>query len=194
MKTAKLSLTLGFGGLLMLLSGAAQAHPLSQHIGGLAAGIIHPLTGWDHLAAMLAIGIWIGQTRRMAFTRLSAACLGALVAGGVLGMNLTVSVEGGLIASLFALGLLIALAARPAPVWAAVAVAVFGGIHGFAHGAEMSVSMASVAYIGGLATTSFGLQVLGLGIVRFAERTSSWSLLRLSGGVLAIACVGLLVA
>jgi urease accessory protein len=47
---------------LLLLSGLALSLPAAAHPGhaetGFAAGLLHPLTGLDHLLALLAVGLW----------------------------------------------------------------------------------------------------------------------------------------
>jgi urease accessory protein len=192
MKPAKSLPLASLVGFLLLLPGSANAHPLAQHISGFFAGMIHPLTGWDHLAALLALGIWIGQMHRDCFWKLSGALLVALVAGCMLGMGTGVAVEGGIIASLATLGLLVALAARPSLPWGLAAVMLFGAIHGLAHGAEMPGSAASLAFITGMSITSITLQVLAAFAARQSGHVSSL-LLRLSGGLLAAGCVGLAV-
>jgi urease accessory protein len=179
-------------GFLLLLPGVASAHPLAQHIGGLLAGMVHPLTGWDHLAALLALGVWTGQMHRDSFWKLSGAFLVALVAGCMLGMGSGIPVQGGIIASLAAVGLLVALAARPPLPWGLAAVVFFGAIHGLAHGAGMPDSTASLSFITGLSITSITLQVLVAIITRQSGHVSSL-LLRLSGGLLAAGCVALAV-
>ena len=41
-----------------LLALPASAHEQTGLIGGLTSGILHPLTGLDHLVAMVAVGLW----------------------------------------------------------------------------------------------------------------------------------------
>ena len=37
---------------------AAQAHTGEGYGGGFIAGFTHPILGWDHVAAMVAVGLW----------------------------------------------------------------------------------------------------------------------------------------
>lgn len=179
-------------GVLVLLPGAALAHPAGAQIGGLATGIFHPLTGWDHLAALVAIGAWIGQTQWERPKGPSGVFLAAFAAGGVTGIALgaPAAIESALIASLAALGLLIALAASPERGWGLSGIALFGGIQGLAHGAELQAAAAATApYVVGLAGTSIALLALGAAAARIAERTS-WPILRFSGGLLTASAAG----
>jgi len=60
-KTRAGMLVTGLG--LTLAPALAAAHTGASHAEGLLAGLVHPLTGWDHLAAALAVGVWLGQMR-----------------------------------------------------------------------------------------------------------------------------------
>src|SRR5690606_1573879 len=107
------------GLLLTLVSGSAFAHPGHFHATAasmLAAGWLHPLTGVDHLLAMLAVGMWAATTQptlsRALSTPVSFACLlliGALA--GIVGLALP-AVEPMIMTSLLVLGLLLAAQVR----------------------------------------------------------------------------------
>ncbi len=122
---------------LLFLPSAALAHP--GHGAGFLYGIAHPLSGADHLLAMLAIGLWAAVLGGRALWLLPAGFVLALAAGGAAGHALGTAlpgVEQGIVGSLMVLGVAVALAWR-APLWlAAGAVALFGAVHGLAHGAE----------------------------------------------------------
>ena len=64
MKTSRITSLLMVGGFLALLQQVAAAHP--GHDGGGLSGIFHPLTGVDHLAAMIAVGLWATQLGKKA--------------------------------------------------------------------------------------------------------------------------------
>jgi urease accessory protein len=108
---------------------------------GLVAGFLHPLTGVDHLAAMLAVGVWSALTARSARDTLWAplAFAAMLLAGAlaaVAGLHLP-AVEPVIAASLLVIGLLAAARLRlPAGLGAAL-VGGFALFHGIAHGAEL---------------------------------------------------------
>lgn len=46
------------GAILMTLATAAEAHTGQGVIGGFSSGFLHPITGWDHVVAMVAVGLW----------------------------------------------------------------------------------------------------------------------------------------
>ena len=43
---------------LLLAAQTAYAHEASGVAGGFASGFMHPILGWDHVAAMVAVGLW----------------------------------------------------------------------------------------------------------------------------------------
>lgn len=170
---------------MMLVAGAAFAHP--GHGGGLAAGLAHPFTGFDHLLAMLAVGIWAAQqTGRTALWQIPLAFVGMMaigVAWAAAGMILP-QFEVGIAVSLIVLGLLLAFALR-LPRWAGMAlVAGFALWHGFAHGVTMPLAGAG-AYLAGLLLATVAIHALGVGLGLAARRRAALAL-RLGGAGVAL--------
>ncbi len=150
---------------LLGLSASALAHP--GHGGyGLGAGLAHPFTGLDHLLAMFAVGLWAAQPhlQRRALWALPAAFMLALVAGAALGMSGAALpwVESGISTSVLALGLLLALAVRMPAVLSLGVTAVFGAVHGYAHGAEMPASASPLWYGAGFLLATGCLHGIGV--------------------------------
>lgn len=153
------------------LAAALAALPLvaSAHMGADAGGhhsfvdgVVHPLTGLDHLSAMLAVGLWSGLNARRAWVApLSFASLllvGALLATAGLAFP---AVEPMIAASLLVIGLLLASQRQlPAPV-AATLVGGFALFHGAAHGSELSAGPALAGMV--LSTATLHLAGIGLG-------------------------------
>ncbi|MDQ2639902.1 MAG: HupE/UreJ family protein [Pseudomonadota bacterium] len=170
---------------LLLASPAALAHPgEGSHAGHLMAGMLHPLTGLDHVLMIVAVSAWsalLPMHGRIAV----AACLALFVGVGAL-----LPVGGGpLLESAIALtvvgsGLLLAIGRR-APLWASGALAAgFALIHGFAHGAEGPAQ--SGLYVPGLVISTALLAAL---VSQAAVRLSAHaSFLRIAGA--ASAAVG----
>ncbi|MDE2429530.1 MAG: HupE/UreJ family protein [Burkholderiales bacterium] len=131
----------------------ASAHVSVMHaVGGFQAGFIHPLTGLDHLLAMLAVGIWAAQYRRsvmwvlpVVFPLMMAvgAYLGVVFGAGAAGLP---GLEAGIAASVLILGLLIAFAVQLPVAASSVLVAVFALIHGYAHGVELPATGSALTY------------------------------------------------
>jgi len=146
----------------------ALAHPGHEHLSNdmFSMGVIHPLTGLDHLFAMFAVGLWAALTHRSVreaiWTPLSFLCwllIGALL--GVMGVSLP-AIEPMILASLFVLGLLV-ISRVSLPRWASVAlVGFFAVFHGIAHGSELPVDGSAVAFFGGFMLTTLILHMIGL--------------------------------
>ncbi|MDB5669084.1 MAG: HupE-UreJ family metal transporter [Alphaproteobacteria bacterium] len=150
---------------LLSIAGPALAHP--GHEVGLGGGLMHPLTGPDHLLAMIAVGLFAGMrggraTWAWPLAFLVSAALGFLAGPGALPLA-----EPMVLASVLALGLLVATAA-PVGLGAGIAlVALFGLFHGQAHAAEAG-TQAIGAFAVGFLVTSAALHAAGLGLQRVA--------------------------
>ncbi|MDR2001193.1 MAG: HupE/UreJ family protein [Zoogloeaceae bacterium] len=170
---------------LCCLTVGAQAHP--GHVGNsdIVSGFMHPLSGLDHLLAMLAVGAYAalrgGHTRWLA----PLLFLGVLLAGSVAGhlqWGLPM-VEAGIAASVLVLGLMM-IAGRQMPAVPGYAlIAGFALCHGFAHGTEASGS-AFELYCAGFAISCLMLQTIGFSTVRLlGARHALWA--RGSGALVA---------
>jgi urease accessory protein len=154
--------------LLLGASSAAFAHP-GHNVAGLATGLMHPFSGLDHLLAMLAVGLWAaqGNTKKRSGRRvwlLPATFMTMLAVGASITLfyQSLPLVETGIATSVLALGLLIALSLR-LPVMLSVAVtALFGLMHGYAHGLELPDSAAPSAYALGFLAATAMLHLTGI--------------------------------
>ncbi|MDC7784460.1 HupE/UreJ family protein [Rhodoplanes sp. TEM] len=187
------------GGLLLAAATAASAHVgQAPHVHGFGDGFVHPLLGLDHLAAMLAVGLWSATLGGAALLAVPAAFVGLLMIGAVLGAAGVPlpAVEPAITASVVVLGLLVALSVRLPLVPAALLVGAFGLVHGYAHGAEMPAAAAPLAYgLGFVAATALLHAVgigLGLGLGRLAQRRGAVRAARLAGAC--VAGVGVVLA
>ncbi|MGC3962369.1 MAG: HupE/UreJ family protein [Rhodocyclaceae bacterium] len=174
--------------LMLNLPGIALAHTGTDggahHLTGLIAGLVHPLTGLDHLSAMIAVGIWSAMTaRRIWVAPISFASL--LLVGAVAGMAGTTlpAVEPMIAASLLVLGLLTAMRVKmPTPIAAAL-VGMFAVFHGLAHGAELGTTGQAAATLAGMVLSTMLLHCVGLVAGRMLMRTHAWWSCVLGGGV-----------
>lgn len=179
--------------------GPAHAHT-GHAAGGMAAGMLHPFGGLDHLLAMVAVGIWAAHTARRdprAVWLVPLAFVTAMVAGGALalaGLRLPL-VEVGILGSVLALGIIL-LAAPSLPVWMPmVAAATFALFHGFAHGTEMPTGASPMGFAAGFVAATAVLHAAGAGIGFAAGRHGGTDATRLLGsltalGGLALATIG----
>lgn len=168
----------------------AQAHP--GHDGhdltwDFTSGAAHPLSGWDHLLAMIAVGLWAAQLGGRSRWLVPAAFVSVMALGAVLGhAGLALpGVEQGIAASILILGLLIAAAVRlPAPAGMAL-VGIFALFHGVAHGAEMPATAGGLSYGAGFIVATAGLHAVGLGLGFALQKQRTVA--RLAGGAVALA-------
>ena len=179
---------------MLLCTAAAQAHTDVGVAGGLLTGFMHPLSGLDHLLAMVAVGIWGATLGKPLVWALPVAFPMLMVVGGVLGIgNVPLPyVETGIAVSVVVLGLAIAAAWR-APIGMALAiVALFGVFHGFAHGKELPEAAAPAAYATGFVISTGLLHLAGIAIGLLKAVPRGMQILRASGGLIAAAGVWIL--
>jgi urease accessory protein len=143
---------------------SALAHTSTGVAVGLESGFIHPITGLDHLVAMVAVGLWGAQLGNPAIWVLPITFPLVMALGGLLGLSgVPLPLTEPVVAlSGIALGLLIALHAR-APLWvAALIVGVFAIFHGYAHGRELPDAASPTAYAVGFVTATGLLHLAGI--------------------------------
>jgi urease accessory protein len=153
------------------------------------SGLALPLTGLDHLLAMLAVGAWSAQLGGSAIAAVPAAFVAFMSLGGALGIaGLPLPwVEGAIALSVVVLGCAIAAGQRVAPVVAGAAVALFGTYHGFAHGKEVAGAVGQASYVAGFLVTTAGLHVMGAVAALLAlESSRGATSLRLCGATTAL--------
>jgi urease accessory protein len=149
----------------LLVGEPAAAH--TGHGTGVVDGILHPLTGPDHLLAMLAVGVVavLAAPRGRVWVA-PAAFLGGMVVGGaagIAGLPLP-GAEPLIVVSVLLLGLAIAGAVQGAGDWLVAALVVAGLAHGHAHGAEAPTSVHPGAYVAGFLLVTASLHLVGVGI------------------------------
>ncbi len=147
----------------------AAAMPAYAHVGigttsSFTAGFMHPLSGLDHMTVMIAVGLWAALKGGRAIWAWPAAFVGVMLGGAALGMAYVPVpfVEPGILASVVALGLLVALAVD-LPVSAGVAIiGLFALFHGHAHGTEVPENAGGLEYMAGFAVATALLHAVGI--------------------------------
>jgi len=180
--------------LISLIPGIAYAHDGSVlPFGGFLSGLVHPVLGYDHLLAMLSVGILSAQIGGRAIWTVPATFVSVMALGGLLGfidIGLS-STEIGIAASLVILGSIIA-AERKLPIRLAMAgVGFFAVFHGYAHGSEMPQTAEPVAYAAGFLTGTALIHIAGVVIGDIARHYQRGPMVLRVGGVL-IAITGIL--
>jgi urease accessory protein len=185
----QLSKLLWIAGLGVLVATNAQAHSAADIGGGFVSGLLHPVLGWDHVAAMVAVGLWGAFLGATALWLLPVVFPLVMAVGGALGLagvNIP-GVEIGIAASALVLGAMILLAARP-PLWiAGVLVASFAIFHGHAHGTELPEAASPLAYSLGFVIATGLLHLSGISFGLLVRWPFGRMAVRATGAVIAIA-------
>jgi len=187
-KTSKSAIALA-GALFFMFLTPALAHEGAGISGGFASGFLHPVTGPDHVAAMVAVGLWGAFLGMPAMWILPIVFPLVMAFGGVLGiLGVPVPyVETGIATSAIILGLAVALALRP-PLWvAALLVGAFAIFHGHAHGTELPEAANPVAYGVAFVIATGLLHLGGIAFGLLAKWPQGRLAVRAGGGLIAVA-------
>ncbi|NJM47290.1 MAG: HupE/UreJ family protein [Alkalinema sp. RU_4_3] len=180
---------LGFLGAIaftVLLPTIAQAHP--GHIegaGGWVAGFSHPLNGWDHILAMVAVGLWAAQLGGPAVWTMPLVFVAVMAGSAAIGAMTGPLpwVEQGIILSDLILGGLVLAATRLPIRRGLLIVAILAGFHGYAHGAEMPQMASAFSYGTGFVMATALLHGIGLGLAFMLKNPM---MVRLAGGAIGV--------
>jgi urease accessory protein len=171
---------------------AAWATPALAHVergqaAGLLSGLSHPVSGLDHVLAMLAVGLWGAQFGSPALWLLPVAFPMTMAVGGVLGLvGLPLpGVEVGIAVSGIVLGAMVLSEARPPLPVALVLVGLFALFHGHAHGTELPAGQSGLTYSIGFVAATGCLHGVGIAIGLVHRWDWGRSFLRLAGGLIA---------
>ena len=172
----------------------AAAHTGEAAGGGFVTGFLHPIMGWDHVAAMIAVGLWGAFLGPPAIWLLPVTFPLVMAVGGALGVAGAPipGIETGIAGSGLVMGLAILLAFRPPLVLAAVVVAFFAIFHGHAHGTEMPGAASPMAYAAGFVIGTGLLHLVGISLGSLARYDSGVVAIRGMGAVIALAGLGFL--
>jgi urease accessory protein len=172
----------------------AWAHEGTADLSGFSAGFMHPLLGWDHLLAMVAVGLWGSLLGGQAIWLLPVAFPLMMAAGGALGVAGVAipGVEVGIASSAIVLGAAVASVVRPAFWIAMILVGAFAILHGHAHGTELPLAASPLTYSGGFVVATGLLHLVGIGMGTFSDSPSGLIGVRLAGLAIAVAGIAFL--
>ena len=193
-------LRLAFGGALcaVIVAGVspACAHTEMGTGGGLLSGFTHPIFGFDHLVAMVAVGLWGAFLGAPAIWTLPIVFPMVMVLGGLMGiMGVPVPAgEFGVAASAIVLGIMVTFTVKP-PLWIAAAmVGAFAIFHGQAHGRSLLGAADPLGYAIGFVVATGLLHVGGIAFGLLARWPVGRLVVRALGGVIAAVGVAFLAA
>jgi len=163
-----------FGLLLASTSTLAMAHP-GHSMESTYAGFMHPLSGWDHLLVMLAVGLWAGKLGGKARWQLPVTFMLVMLLGAVLGMSGIgfSGIETAIAATVMAMGVLLVISLPLQPMLRVGLVAIFALMHGLAHGAELS-GQSGVQVVAGMLLATALLHGMGLLLASQHLRLARW--------------------
>ena len=174
--------------LALLLPLTAMAHAQHGLAEGFGSGFLHPISGLDHMAAMMAVGLWGAIIGRPALWVLPLTFPVVMALGGALGIAgiPLPAVESIIALSGLVLGVMVALAVRP-PQWLAYTlVAVFAVFHGHAHGTELPEAAAPITYAAGFVLATGLMHLCGILIGQLYEKPKLRWLVNTAGGLIAL--------
>ena len=174
---------------LALAPAVALAHEETGQAAGFLSGISHPVSGLDHVLAMIAVGLWGAVLGPPAIWVLPVAFPLVMAVGGLMGL-LGVPVPGveiGIAVSAIVLGVMVLAEVRPA-IWIAAAIVAFFAIfHGHAHGRELPAGTSALLYSLGFVVATGLLHAVGI-VLGVAHRWSAGrQAVRVAGGGVALA-------
>ena len=175
--------------LLALVAAPAWGHAdAADATGGFVAGFLHPLLGWDHVVAMVAVGLWGAFLGAPAIWVLPVVFPVVMACGGVLGvLGVPIpAIETGIALSAIVLGAMVALAARPPLRVAAVIVGAFAIFHGHAHGTELPAAANPLVYSLGFVTATGLLHASGIGFGLLVRWPAGRAVVRAQGAFIGL--------
>jgi len=187
-------LTLSLAVILFGFTNTVFAHEGAGIAGGFISGFLHPVLGWDHVVAMVAVGLWGAFLGSPAIWLLPVVFPLVMAFGGAIGvLGIPIpAVEAGIAASAIVLGAMVAFAVRP-PIWvAAVIVAAFAIFHGHAHGTELPNAANPVAYSVGFVLSTGLLHLSGIAFGLLVRWPSGKVAVQAGGGVISLMGIGFL--
>ena len=177
------------GAVLLLVARAAFSHEQAGAAAGLLTGLKHPVSGLDHVLAMVAVGIWGAQLGAPAIWLLPVTFPLVMAFGAFLGL-LGVPLPGaeiGIGLSALLLGAMVATEARPKIAVAALLVAFFAIFHGHAHGVELPPGQSGLTYSIGFVVATGSLHALGIALGLVHRWRWGRVALRVAGAAVALA-------
>jgi urease accessory protein len=179
---------------LLAWAGPVLAHSAGGIAGGFASGFMHPVLGWDHVVAMVAVGLWGAFLGRPAIWALPIVFPMVMAFGGALGLSglHLPAVETGIAVSAIVLGAVVALALRPPIAIAALIVGAFAVFHGYAHGVELPRAADPLAYSLGFVVATGLLHLVGIAIGLVVRWPAGKLVVRAVGAAIALAGVAFL--
>jgi urease accessory protein len=186
--------TFALAAMVLAASPAAHAHIKQGEPTGFLSGLAHPVSGLDHIIAMVAVGLWGAQLGAPAIWLLPVTFPLVMAVGGFLGLiGIPLpGVEIGIALSGLLLGAVVLLELRPPLYVAAALVGLFGLYHGHAHGAELPPGEDGLLYSLGFVLATGCLHAAGIAIGTVHRWNWGRTALRLAGAGISLGGISFL--
>lgn len=183
--------------LFLFMPTLASAHTGFGETSGVLHGMIHPISGLDHLLAMIMVGVFAQQLGQRARWLVPLSLLALMTTGGATGiLDLKVSlIETAIAVSVIMFGGMVALRTKMPTLLAMGIVGFFALFHGYARGAEIPDNIGGFAYGAGFLMMTAVLHALGIAmgfIVAETSRRHGSIIVRTSGALASLTGIGLL--
>ena len=174
---------------ILLCARVVEAHIQKGEAAGFLSGVRHPISGLDHVLAMIAVGLWGAQLGAPAIWLLPVAFPMVMAFGGMMGlMGIPLpGAEIGIATSAILLGSAVLFELRPRLVVAASLVGFFAIFHGYAHGTELPPGQNGLLYSIGFVIATGGLHGVGITIGLIHRWGWGEKVVRLAGAGVAVA-------
>jgi urease accessory protein len=152
--------------IVVLLPAVASAHVGTDATHGLLQGLSNPLSGIDHVLAMVAVGLFAAHLGGGVLYFVPAAFIAVMALAGVAGSaGVDVPlVEFGIGTSIVVLGFVVAFQLNVPTAVAAALVGFFAIFHGHAHGTEIPEAATGITYGIGFVCATALLHAIGIGL------------------------------
>jgi urease accessory protein len=174
---------------ILLFARVVEAHVQKGEAAGFLSGVRHPISGLDHVLAMIAVGLWGAQLGAPAIWLLPVAFPVVMAFGGMMGlMGIPLpGAEIGIAASAILLGAAVMFESRPRLFIAASLVGFFAIFHGHAHGTELPPGQSGFLYSIGFVIATGCLHGIGITIGLIHRWGWGQKVVRLAGAGVAAA-------
>ncbi|GAM56558.1 hupE-ureJ family metal transporter [Vibrio ishigakensis] len=178
----------------LLFSSGAYAHS-AESTAGFLEGVIHPMSGLEHLLAMVAVGILSSRFGGATIWQIPALFIASLLIGLYLGETgfVLAYYQAGISLSLLLLGALLLRSSTPNLLFMGGTALIFGLFHGYAHGIEIGGLINPEGFRKGFFMGSVLIHVVGVMLGMVPQNYSRFhKAMRLSGlGYISVGVIGL---
>ncbi|MDV6341321.1 HupE/UreJ family protein [Nitrosomonas sp. Is24] len=172
---------------ILIASPLAFAHTGDGPHNGWLHGFAHPLSGLDHMLAMIAVGLWAAQAHGRIVWLFPLIFVVVMGLGGLFGaITLPLAfAEHGIMLSLVMLGALLVWRKHLPLSVSLLLIGLFALSHGYAHGSEMPPSISLPSYAGGFMLATMLLHLCGIGLALLCKKFAGTRWIRFSGIIIA---------